>query len=383
LVQEGKETALKNIRMLSINQFRGIQNLELSDFGQTNLFVGNNNSGKTSVIEAIELFCNADDIINFTSTARNRDRWAMRGPGGFSRIPLLDSVIWLFPAKRKKAVKDVEREDILMHGIINEKPYVYEVSCKQIQVLEEDRPKHIIKSDISQEIEVSRALEVMFKLSLPIDNLFEESTNIVKTYVLKDYTNIIRDKHSAIIKTKIVNPGDHRVQSISARFITDSVFLGEKEGLIKLLQKLDKDIISIEILSPDDRFAIPYIEHNKLGHVPISVFGDGTRRILTIAAAALQCKGGVLLIDEIETAFHVDLLEKVFIWLRNICEKMNIQLFATTHSLEALDAVMSANEKYGDLVVYRLEAKQGSTIAKRFSYNDLVVLRNDMGQDVR
>lgn len=43
---------LKNIK---IKNFRGFDNLEVSDLNQINLFIGNNNSGKSAILEAIFL----------------------------------------------------------------------------------------------------------------------------------------------------------------------------------------------------------------------------------------------------------------------------------------------------------------------------------------
>ena len=42
---------------LTIQRFRGLRDLTLSGLGRVNLLVGPNNSGKTSVLEAIALFC--------------------------------------------------------------------------------------------------------------------------------------------------------------------------------------------------------------------------------------------------------------------------------------------------------------------------------------
>ena len=43
------------INQLEITQFRGIQKLKVSDFSDINLIVGDNNSGKTTFLEAIQL----------------------------------------------------------------------------------------------------------------------------------------------------------------------------------------------------------------------------------------------------------------------------------------------------------------------------------------
>lgn len=43
------------LKSMEINQFRGIQQLTVSDFSNINLIVGDNNSGKTTFLEAIEL----------------------------------------------------------------------------------------------------------------------------------------------------------------------------------------------------------------------------------------------------------------------------------------------------------------------------------------
>ena len=43
------------IKSIEINQFRGIQKLTVSDFSDINLVVGDNNSGKTTFLEAIQL----------------------------------------------------------------------------------------------------------------------------------------------------------------------------------------------------------------------------------------------------------------------------------------------------------------------------------------
>jgi AAA15 family ATPase/GTPase len=50
---------MKNLDSLTIHQFRGLRDVELKDLGQINLFVGINNSGKTTVLEALQRISHA------------------------------------------------------------------------------------------------------------------------------------------------------------------------------------------------------------------------------------------------------------------------------------------------------------------------------------
>jgi AAA15 family ATPase/GTPase len=79
------------------------------------------------------------------------------------------------------------------------------------------------------------------------------------------------------------------------------------------------------------------------------------------------------------------------------CKQYDVQLFATTHSLEAIDSILSAfleskevqenteewEEILKNLVTYRLVQKDTATLVKRFSGEELADIRYDFGQDVR
>ena len=43
------------IRSITISKFRGIENFEISKFSRINIFLGKNNVGKTSILEAVFL----------------------------------------------------------------------------------------------------------------------------------------------------------------------------------------------------------------------------------------------------------------------------------------------------------------------------------------
>ena len=108
------------------------------------------------------------------------------------------------------------------------------------------------------------------------------------------------------------------------------------------------------------------------------------RRALLIAATIPAIRGGVLLIDEIEAALHVSVLDSVLRVLRWAAERYNVQVFATTHSLEAVDAVTKAfKQDEGSLALYRLRHEEGLIQARRLSGETLKEMRYEGGLDVR
>ncbi len=92
----------------------------------------------------------------------------------------------------------------------------------------------------------------------------------------------------------------------------------------------------------------------------------------------------MLLIDEIESSLHVTALGTLFSWLVKSCEKLDVQLFATTHSLEAVDAMIQAeSENLNVIAGYRLERLEERVEARRLDGQLLFRLREERGLDVR
>ena len=91
------------------------------------------------------------------------------------------------------------------------------------------------------------------------------------------------------------------------------------------------------------------------------------------------------MIDELEVTIHTEALINSFKWLVKWCRDMDVQLFATTHSLEAVDALLAVVEAEldSDLVLYRLEPKESQTRVVRHDGLRLRRLREELGQEVR
>ena len=65
-------TAL-SFTQIEIDGFRGLRSLNLEGLGRVNILVGRNNSGKTSVLEALSILCQPQNPDEWLSMVRRRD----------------------------------------------------------------------------------------------------------------------------------------------------------------------------------------------------------------------------------------------------------------------------------------------------------------------
>jgi hypothetical protein len=184
---------------------------------------------------------------------------------------------------------------------------------------------------------------------------------------------------------EVLSPYSYQINRFQARNLSRSIRAGFLPQIIELLQVFDPEIQDIDVLSlTGDRPGI-YLTHRRLGNAPLSVFGDAIRRVTLLSSSIPQLKDGILLIDEIETGVHVSALPTVFEWLHTAAARHGVQVIATTHSLEAVDAMIGGrNHTSGDKsVAFHLEQEGTGTTVKRFDADLLARLRFERGLDVR
>ena len=378
---------MKHIDNLTIHRFRGLRDLTLQGLGQINILVGGNNSGKTSVLEAISTYCQPLDIGEWLKTAGRREIKAS------PKIPL-DAFKWLFPQKNEvpKPILYLGETYISGNGsfqvvesraIYNEIEMLFQ-SEKDI----EDSTEDWLESYEDLEYKSIRGANIELKAILRdppegivifLGNEVSENFEIWPRQRLISQSNHLYPR----LPINMVTPVSHRMEKLESHLLSQAILRGLKDEVIKLLQIIDAEIVDLEILSLGEFSPSIYINHKVLGFSPLSSFGDGVRRLLFISLTLAKVRGGVLLIDEIETAIHTVALRSSFAWIVQWCKQMNVQLFATTHSLEAIDAMLDASDSETDVVLYRLEKRESQTKAVRIEQERLQRLREDLGQEVR
>lgn len=373
------------IESLVIRRFRGVRELELSGLGRINLFVGPNNSGKTSVLEAVATFANPLSPLEWIETVRRRDLLA-------PRAALIDGIKWLAPIEKPANGGAFSGTT----EVLGEGAYRVARSTAKITEIEEiiDRKDDLARPETDSPLLSGDAgPEKGISLDLTATtrgepDLFGAASAATETahFELWESTRgrIPRNADAASLPCATVTSSGHRSEHTAViEAYSEVVLHGKADEVTDLIRIFDPSVRALDIVKP--RLGAPYlaVRHAALGTVPLHLFGDGMRRALYLGAMLSTARGGVLLVDEIETAIHVSALERTFDWLVRAAGEMDVQVFATTHSLEAVDALLGANEPDDSLVLHRLERRDPVTFVKRLSGDRLQRLRSELGQEIR
>lgn len=378
-----------NLDKLIVERFRGLRNLELADLGRVNLFVGPNNSGKTSVLEAVATFCQPLDPMAWLDAARRREVKS-------SREPLLDVLKWLFPQTSQShtgefytgetRVVGAGRFPLLKsgarYGEIRGEPDGGSSDSSDDEGWGEEDDGAQEEQD-SYTGDARRGCELDLTAVVRIEGGAEERS---ESFELWEGERFVRRKEAVgpSLPVAALSPFSHRVDQIQVGYFSEAVSRGETDAVLEMVRLLDPGIVGLQILARKGIRPALHVQHEKVGLSPLSAFGDGVRRSLMMALNLIAARSGVLLIDEIETSIHKSALSHVFGWLVHACATHEVQLFATTHSLDAVDAILTADQvDLTDVVGYHLAATGETTSVKRYGGELLHRLRHERGLDVR
>jgi hypothetical protein len=386
---------------LHLDAFRGLHGLHLDDCGPVNLLVGPNNSGKTSALEALVLLSAPVDPTQWENAVELRTTWPLADVryrwGGAGR---LDSLEWLFPRRGRvfsqidisgggpigKITATVER----IEGEPPEMPII-----GPTEVIEGSHPMRLRgreKPEGEQLLEPGLVIEVALHPTDHASTLFPDLFNHFRM-VRWQTGRILRVRNRVLgpaTKIAFATPFSHRSDGYLATLFGRIVRAGKRDQVIHLLQHLDPRVQEALILTPEEgnpQAPVPspgpgsslHLDCGEAGIFPIHTMGDGLRRALHFAGLVADVgKGGVLLVDEIDVGFHASVLRETFGWLCAACKEARVQVFATTHSLEAVDAVL-ATVPSEDLVLYRFRDGQ----ARRYDGDRLHFARVELGHEVR
>lgn len=352
------------LKSVKIENFRGFKSFELQQLGRINLLVGENNSGKTSILEAIQLLCSRCNLEILRERMNNRSEYfyddELRREGEIGRDGELD-IRHLF--------------------------YGHEIEPgSQLSIIDHNQNKLTLSIELSPSDE-----------KIP-DELQELQFRVSWTPELADETFILPLSsngglpvfHIRKFRTNSKNPRPKTLFITSSSLKTDQmielfnqVVLTPDEKIIEqALNKIDSKIQRIAAVNPQRLRYSPYSRNGfvlLLGdsnqRVPIGSMGDGIWRILGLALAIVSAKDGYLFVDEIDTGLHFTAMSDMWKMIWDTAKRLNVQVFATTHSSDCWQSLADIAEQENitdhGIMIHRIEKDKETSIV--FDESEIVI----------
>lgn len=333
-----------------IKNFRCFSDIAIEQLERVNLITGKNNVGKTAFLEAL---------------------WLHHG----YQNPILGVRVDKFRGL------DIVRKDDLMRNLFSDFNPDEEI------ILSSEKDKHR-KSSLQIRIQERTKSRVLLKNGKEKDEnendlsatriIQQETTEAVSSEVIFEFTDV----SGKTVHAKAFFEGDNiQIEQPSGIKKSSGIFLAARaphnytvlaERLSNLAVEKKEDIIVnvLKIIEPrlialrvQHRGGVPLI-YGDIGAerlIPFPLMGDGMSRLLGVALAMTDAQDGILLIDEIENGLHHSVMSELWTSIADLAHRYNVQIFATTHSLECILAAYEAfksRDPY-DFSLHRLEQIKG------------------------
>lgn len=334
------------LESLTIKGFRGHRERILRRLARVNLLVGPNNAGKTAVLDAVEMLVRDGHPRTLASLAGRR-------AGEYTSA---------YDYREGDSLPAAVR--YLFHGYGDSGHALFELTS-------EGKPARTLKvswEDRSEEGVYPGAAELRVMRDGNEEEILGAGT----------HASGPSPAHRSRERVQFVSPLGATAASLRPLW---GAIVGnpDEEQVLAAMQILDDRIDRIVFSTDTDNEPTPKIFVRLKGvreRVPLSSLGDGMRRMLGIAIRAVKARDAWLLLDEVDSGLHFSAMERLWRWLLAYAAESNIQIFATTHSSDCVNALgwLHGSDPAMTEAVALFRLDPGEVAATRYSTDELQVV---------
>lgn len=329
---------------LELCHYKKIRKLEITKIARINLFAGINNSGKTTLLEAIYLLSRQNDFGGLLEVIRRRGKVSedRLNPDWFSQqLP----------------------ESFKLKGSFDNQ----EASVSMRHYLEE-----------SHEIDKSRYLQSV-ELTSTFAGIHQESlTRIFQGRDRETQAGSIKLLCPAVFSSPFFLNEPHRYAS----FYHKST---QSKALTQIFEFIKRDVVpSISDIRLVDEWQRFLVTDGDYPYAPdLMEYGEGLQRIFFISLLFASAQNGIVLIDEFENAIHTELIGKFCHFIHTLSKLFNVQVFLTSHSKECIDAFIQNVPNVNDFAFHALVCQDNNIVAREFTGHEFQKLLDAGDVDLR
>ena len=371
------------LNSLEIKNFCNLKELKINSLGNVNLITGKNNTGKSTLLEAIAIYAAKGDLNllyqllnergeNYRQTDTNKDATEIN----------LKALSSFFPNRNI----GFGENDSISIGTIDNTLFGEQqsnddfVAIRFLKYLDED--KNEINNESNRRTIQTKLFSTNNQESVFVDyNIGLEIRIGSSSYTFplnreRPYRMLLRtvgyNDNFQFIKTKNID------RDINGK-LWDNITLSDKEAyVIDALRIIEPEVERIAFIEEGTRERAAVVKSKANNSVvPLKSMGDGINRILTIILALVNADNGYLLIDEFENGLHHSVQEKLWEIIFYLSKKLNVQVFATTHSedcIRGFEEALNGNKDKLDGKLIRLDLKKGVIRPVEFNSEELKIV---------
>ena len=327
---------MDGFKNIEIRSFRGIDHLKIDDFSRVNVLLGQNSSGKSSVLECLLLLMGMSnpDLPQTINSIRSRNYSSFA-----DLVYMFYNCDWkVKPSIATELFDDSKRHlELSMTYIFDEKSQV-DIQHGQIPTSETKTFMNTLKMVFDVEANQQKS---SYECSLTVNPQgLISNKKLADGYLEKNSVAFLSSDLSAS------NPANDLIELAKRK---------KKDIVAEHLKLFDSRITTLEILNN-----VAYVGLEGIDQLlAVNMQGDGLRRYLNIVAASANPLNNIILIDEIENGLHYSAYKKLWEAIFALAVSTNKQVFVTTHSKETLFCLNEMLEEHAEyrneLSLYTLE----------------------------
>lgn len=315
---------------LELTDYKKLQNLHLKKLSKINLIAGINNSGKTTLLEAIYLLSRQNDFDGLLELVRRR--------GKISEEQV--DVEWFIEQLPK---------EMSIQGVFNN-----QATSVAIRKFKEE----------NSGMDIRLYLETV-EIASDFGGIKQQSTTrLYKGKKRETFGSGVKLLCPTVHSSPFFLNEPHRYVPYYYRSMQSKV-------LPKIFEFINKHFVpSVSDIRLVDRLQRFLVYDQDFFLAPdLTEYGEGLQRVFFISLLFAAAQNGVVLIDEFENAIHTELLAGFTRFIIDLAKEFNVQLFLTSHSKECIDAFVRGipKENVNDFTAIALVESENKIIAKEFN----------------
>ncbi len=361
---------------LSIQGFRGIDELEIPRLGRVTLFAGKNGVGKTTLLDAIRIYAARGSYSVLTNILGDHEELTDHEDEDGRKTPGHNWEALFYG-------RDLSSETVISIGTVDDSQHD-NIEISTVTGIDEANQLSLLPDYFSGDR--LRMLSIKLSNKKRLFPMFRPDN--YPSSMWRHRLRASEDEFPPDIPCASLGPGVLSNASM-AQFWDEVALTDHETRAVQALQLVLGDAVQrVAVVGDDRRSSAGRRAIVRIGKqdrpVPLKSLGDGAVRIFGVAIGLANSQGGFLVIDEAENGIHHSVQRDFWTMVLRTAYENNVQVFATTHGWDCVTgfakAAVDVAEVDGALV--RMYRKNGQVQAVEYSERELNIAA-EQGIEVR